>query len=357
MMRCTRQLLREKYSREQPRKLGSAPEPLTDYLDAQYYGNITIGTPPQEFRVVFDTGSSNLWVPSSECSPLDIACRFHHKYDHSKSSTYKKNGTSFSIRYGTGALKGFLSEDDVTVAGLTVKGQTFAEATHQPGITFIAAKFDGILGMAWPSISVDKVEPVFQKMVDEGVVKSAIFAFWLDRDESGKEGGELLLGGTDPNHYSGNLTYVPLSSETYWEFKMDSILVGGKKSNYCENCNAIADTGTSLLAGPADMVTELNKQLGALEIPIVHEWVFTCDELSKLPNVAFVLNGDTFELTPNEYVLKVQEGTESLCLSGFIGIDLPPDVGPLWILGDVFIGTFYTEFDLQNKRVGFAPSK
>ena len=67
------------------------------------------------------------------------------------------------------------------VAGLTVKGQTFAEATHQPGITFIAAKFDGILGMAWPSISVDKVEPVFQKMVDEGVVKSAIFAFWLDR--------------------------------------------------------------------------------------------------------------------------------------------------------------------------------
>ena len=67
------------------------------------------------------------------------------------------------------------------VAGLTVKGQTFAEATHQPGITFIAAKFDGILGMAWPSISVDKVEPVFQKMVDEGVVKLAIFAFWLDR--------------------------------------------------------------------------------------------------------------------------------------------------------------------------------
>ena len=62
-----------------------------------------------------------------------------------------------------------------------MKGQTFAEATHQPGITFIAAKFDGILGMAWGSISVDKVEPVFQKMVDEGVVKSPIFAFWLDR--------------------------------------------------------------------------------------------------------------------------------------------------------------------------------
>ncbi|CAI8042216.1 Lysosomal aspartic protease [Geodia barretti] len=110
----------------------------------------------------------------------------------------------------------------------------------------------------------------------------------------------------DPTILRGTSTYVPLQQRDLREFKMDSILVGGKKSNYCENCNAIADTGTSLLAGPADMVTELNKQLGAFEIPIVHEWVFTCDELSKLPNVAFVLNGDTFELTPNEYVLKVR---------------------------------------------------
>ena len=67
------------------------------------------------------------------------------------------------------------------VARLNVKGQTFAEAIHEPGIAFIAAKFDGILGMAWPSISVDQVEPVFQKMMDQGLVKDAIFAFWLDR--------------------------------------------------------------------------------------------------------------------------------------------------------------------------------
>jgi Eukaryotic aspartyl protease len=109
--------------------------------------------------VIFDTGSSNLWVPSKKCySP---ACFVHKTYKSSASSTYKKNDTKFDIRYGSGSVSGFVSNDVVTVSGITVKNIDFGESTKLSGVAFLASKFDGILGMAFPSISVDGMIPVY----------------------------------------------------------------------------------------------------------------------------------------------------------------------------------------------------
>lgn len=111
---------------------------FSDFLNAQYFADITLGTPPQSFKVILDTGSSNLWVPSQSCS--SIACFLHTKYDSSSSSTFKKNGSDFKIQYGSGAMEGFVSKDDLTIGDLKIKGQDFAEATSEPGLTFAFAK-------------------------------------------------------------------------------------------------------------------------------------------------------------------------------------------------------------------------
>jgi len=332
--------------------------PLNNFLNAQYYGEIGLGTPEQTFTVVFDTGSSNLWVPSTHCR--SIACFLHKKYDSTLSDTYVKNGTDFSIQYGSGALEGFISHDTLTLGDLVIKNQGFAESTKEPGLTFAMARFDGILGLGYDTISVQHVVPPFFNAVDQGLVAEQVIGVWLNKSEgnSEDEGGNITFGGIDKSHIDGEITYAPVIRKGYWEVELEDVTMNGEKIGITTKRAAI-DTGTSLFAIPVAEADIINKRIGAVK-QNSGQYMVDCSTLDSLPTLELQFNGRTFPLTPQQYVLEVGGGLfggESQCISGFMGIDIPAPAGPLWIVGDVFLRIYYTIYDLGNNRVGFAKAK
>merc|ERR1711937_339491 len=182
---------------------------------------------------------------------------------------------------------------------------------------------------------------VFHNAVVQKAVSEPVFGFALS-GTSGVE-GELTFGGTDPNHYSGDLTYVDLTSDTYWETKLDGLKMNGKSVTSCTK--VILDSGTSILAGPSADVKALAATAGAKPFFLnPKEYTIDCSKISSLPALTVTLGG-------KDFVIKAGP----MCLFAFTGIDVPAPNGPLWIMGDVFMRKYYVAFDYGQKRLGFAP--
>ncbi|XP_017323541.1 pepsin A [Ictalurus punctatus] len=313
-------------------------EPLTNDADLSYYGVISIGTPPQSFQVIFDSGSANLWVPSIYCSSQ--ACQNHNKFNPTQSSTFRTKNQALTIKYGTGSMIGYLGYDTVTVGGISVQNQIFGlSETEAPFMAIMKA--DGILGLAYKSLSSDGATPIFDNMMSQNLVSQDLFSVYLS---NGQQGSEVLFGEIDTSYYTGSIYWIPLSSESYYQITMDSVSINGQTVACSGGCQAIVDTGTSYIVGPSSEISNINSLLGAT----VDQYGIAsvnCNNIPSMPSITFTLNGYTFTISPISYVSQYSYG----CNVGFSGSG-----DSLWILGDVFIRNYYTIFNRQTNSVGLA---
>ncbi|MBZ3870172.1 Gastricsin [Sciurus carolinensis] len=323
-------------------------EPMT-YMDAAYFGEISIGTPPQNFLVLFDTGSSNLWVPSIYCQSL--ACTTHPRFNPSQSSTFSTNGQTFSLQYGSGSLTGFFGYDTLTVESIQVPNQEFGLSEKEPGTNFVYAQFDGIMGLAYPALSMGGATTALQGMLRVDALSSPIFSVYLSNQEGSEDGGAVIFGGVDDNLYTGEISWAPVTRELYWQIGIEEFYVGEEASGWCsQGCQAMVDTGTSLLTVPQQYLSYLLQAIGAKEGEYGQFFV-NCADVQNLPTFTFVINGVQFPLQPSSYILN----EDGYCSVGLESIDLSLEDGqPFWILGDVFLRSYYSIFDMANNRVGFA---
>jgi hypothetical protein len=322
-------------------------EIIKDYANAQYYGVVKIGSPPQEFQVIYDTGSSNLWVPEKGC--IHCGYKFLHggknKYDKDLSSSYVEDGTDFEIQYGSGAVSGKFAEDTLTLAeDIDIESQKFA-VIHDAGgmgIAYAFGMFDGILGLGFDSISVGGVETVFHNAIDQGKVEKPMFAFYLGDNRD----GELTFGGYDESKYTGEIQWVPLSDETYWRINFEGVNIGGKP--FSGPADAIVDSGTSLITGPSTDIRGIALRIGA-KPTLMGQYTLDCDTLDSIPDISWTIDGNEYVVPGKQLVLQ----SAGMCIFAMMGMDFPSP-GPKWILGDVFMRQYYTIFDYDGARVGFA---
>lgn len=250
--------------------------------------------------------------------------------------------------YGSGTVLGFTSQDTARFGPINVPDQVFGEVTVEPGQVWVESPFDGLCGMGYPQLAMPPgVLPPFDNMMKDKLVAKGEFSVFL----SSKEGGDtsaLILGGTDSHYYTGEIMYTGMNALQpllgYWLITGDDIQVGGKSAGVCKSCALVVDTGTSVLTGPPSAIGPLLKMIGNVTAD--------CSNVKTLPTITFVINGHSFDLGPDFYVLQAPGNNGKMeCQLGIQGLN--PGL-PLWILGDPFIRKYYTVFDRTNNQVGFA---
>jgi len=329
----------------------SGGQSANDWDDIVYVSSIQLGTPAQNFDIILDTGSSNLWVPDKTCTVA--ACSQKKKYDSSQSSTYVANGQHWSIRYGTGSASGVLGQDKLCLgdSNICYDKQVFGMASVIAPF-FAQTPIDGILGLGWPAISVDHVVPPMQNLLP--TLDMPLFTVWMNNVgpmDNVRNGGLFTYGGLDSTHCSDTIDYVPLTAMTYWQFLLTGVTVGSY--SHTQNWQVISDTGTSLIGGPSAPIRAMAQAVGGHFDSSQGLYMVPCS--GTYPPIVYTIGGKQYTLPQKQWVEPMDDSMSQcyLTIFDFGGAGF----GPAWILGDTFIRSYCNIYHIGGQKIGFAALK
>ncbi|KAH9175891.1 acid protease [Lactarius sanguifluus] len=330
-------------------KRATGSVPLVDDSSFLWYGTIQVGTPSESFTVDFDTGSSDIFLPSTKC---DTNCDGHTLYDPSASASAVDRNKTFKLRYGDGsAVSGEQYRDTVSIAHLTAYNQTLGAAlTYSSGFSESNFAPDGLVGLGYQSISAYNSPPLFQTLVAQGRVTLPQFAFKLSNT-----GAELFLGGTNSNLYNGSFTYVPVTKQGYWQTILTGIFINDCPDFLLNQTSVIIDTGTTLIIGNENDVKAIYAKIpGSQPGPDsgLEEGFFTIPCNSGTV-VSFEFGLKRFPVSWSTFNLGQVSAGSDLCVGGIVYYP-SLDFLDFWIIGDVFLQNVYTVFDVGENLIGFA---
>ncbi|KAJ3965719.1 acid protease [Lentinula raphanica] len=341
------------------RALSPSNVPLVDFFqgtDLQWFGNITVGTPPQDITVVFDTGSSTLEFASTLCS----TCASQIQFDPSQSSTFVDGGRTSTITFATGVgvdpvignntqLQLRSATDTVSVGGLSSPNVSLFLITEQTPV-FDIDPFSGIQGRMGA-----RAQGFFAALIAQGL--PSLFGLFLTPLSVGN--AELTIGGFDETKFSGDLTFASQAGTgATWELRSPGISVNGKTTSLLKTERTIIfDSGTSNVLFDTDTAEAMYALISPSILPNPAEpgtYGIACDLIPTLPAVIDITftsqQGTPFNLTIPSSELSVGPfaSNASLCqtlINAFDGLEL---------VGGSLLKHYYSVWDVGNQRMGFA---
>jgi len=311
-----------------------------------YWGQMSLGTPPQPFKVIFDTGSGNLIVPASSCTVP--GCLPHRKYDAKASSSAaqvqnEKGEGSSEITFGTGQVSGDFYKDRLCIGEKLCFDANFIAADKMTTEPFQEIPFDGIMGLGFKDLSMGNGFNIVDDLASSPELPSGghQFSFFV----SDGQDSEVTFGGYRADRLASDIVWAPVKVESWWQVAIDDITFNNAPKNLCDGqCQVAVDTGTSMLAGPSDLVDKLSNMVNAKD---------DCSNFDQLPTLGFQIGDTILNLRPDDYMDKSASG----CSFSIMALDVPPPKGPVFIFGDPFLRRFVTIYDRSKPAVGFAVAR
>jgi len=376
-----------------------------------YSGVLSVGMgdkAPQEFRVVFDTGSGHVVLPSQECH--SESCLVHRRYNMNASSSSTAINVDGSvvppgelcdqvkIGFGTGSVVGEFVKETVCLGSASAGGSQWRDrmcvetnvvmAVEMSTTPFKNFGFDGIMGLGLDVLALSPDFSIFNMLTRGDQLGAPHFGVFLTDGENG-ETSEIAFGGHNPARLQQPLAWSPVSKPElgYWMVDITAFRINGVEMDFCKDgsCRGVMDTGTSHLGVPAAhdkaVVELLTRDAGDLsdcrdvQAPVVEIEIkgfnITLDPenyMRTLPlrhgvsvgsskGVALPTQASVTTTLPPSLVRADGQQVDRYCRPRLMPVNLPAPVGPnIFILGEPVLQRYYTVFDWKNKNIGMGLS-
>jgi len=323
--------------------------------DVGYIATVQMGTPAQDFKLLMDTGSADMWVGSESCTTQGTTqgCGNHTFLGTNSSSSFAEIGQQFQVTYGTGEVQGVTCNDNVNIAGLALNNHTFGVANvESTDFSADTVPFDGLMGLAQSGLSEEGVSTPPESLAAGGLIEQAIASFKISRLADQLNDGEVTFGGLDTSKFdqASLVTVANVNAQGFWEAAMDAVTADGQDLGL-QNRSAILDTGTTLIVAPQTDADAVHAAIPGAQSDGQGGYTIPC---TSNTSIALAFGGSQFAIDPVDMLFTPVDPANLTgdCVSGISAGEI--DGATTWLVGDVFLKNVYLSVNQNTNQISLA---